>query len=92
MYEEIEAIVSGMVQGVRFRDFVQTQAGTLAVRGQVENLSDGTVRIIAQGSPEVLKAFIDTLHEGSVLARVEQVAVTWRAPTRTFADFSIIYP
>lgn len=92
MYEEIEAMVSGTVQGVRFRDFVQTQAGALSVLGQVENLPDGTVRIIAQGSPEVLKALIDTLHEGSVLARVEQVAVTWRAPTRTFVDFSIIYP
>lgn len=91
MFEEIEAVVTGKVQGVMYRDFVQTAAGVLGVVGEVENRADGTVCIVAQGTPDTLKHFIERLGEGSVLARVDGVAVSWRSPTRTFSDFSIKY-
>lgn len=91
MFEEIEAVVSGKVQGVMYRDFVQTTANAVGVVGEVENRADGTVRVIAQGTPDALKQLIERLSEGSVLARVEDVAVSWRSPTRAYDDFSIIY-
>lgn len=91
MREEIEAIISGKVQGVNLRDFVQQTAVHLGVVGLVENRPDGTVRVIAQGSPDALKELISHLHEGSIRAQVEQVAVSWRSPTRTFDDFSVIF-
>jgi acylphosphatase len=49
------------------------------------------VRVVAQGTPDALKALIDRLNEGSVLSRVAQVAVTWRSPSRQFDDFSVRY-
>lgn len=91
MFEEIEAIVTGNVQAVMYRDFVQASAGELGVFGFVENIEDGRVRVVAQGTPDVLKGLIDQLNEGSVLSRVLNVAVTWRLPGRQFDDFRVRY-
>ena len=91
MFEEIEAMVSGTVQQVMYRDFVQTAALTLGAVGFVENTDAGIVRVVAQGTPDMLKALIDRLYEGSSLSHVENVAVTWRTPDRQFEDFSVRY-
>ncbi|MDZ4284450.1 MAG: acylphosphatase [Patescibacteria group bacterium] len=91
MFTEIEAIVSGKVQQVLYRDFVQARAVELGVVGFVENAGDGTVRVVAQGTPETLKQLIGGLHVGSALSRVSSVAVTWRSPLRQFDDFSVHY-
>ena len=44
MQERLEVIVSGRVQMVMFRDFVQRKASSLKLVGEVQNLPDGTVR------------------------------------------------
>ena len=89
--EEIFCKVSGRVQMVMYRDFVQRKAAALGVVGTIRNMPDGTVEVVAQGAPEALKQFIERLHEGSVLAKVEDVAVEWRSPSRFFDEFSIVY-
>lgn len=89
MFEELEATVSGKVQGVMYRDFVQKTADTLGLVGCVENRRDGTVRVVAQGMPDALKAFAERLNEGSVLAHVTEVAVTRRDPSAHFDEFSV---
>lgn len=86
---EMQATVKGKVHGVRYRDFVQTSADTLGLVGYVKNQSDGTVLVIAQGLPEVLKDFVEYLHEGSLLAEVEGVSVEWCSESGSFTDFSI---
>lgn len=91
MFEEIEAIVSGKVQAVTYRDFAQEAAVELGVFGFVENAENGTVRVVAQGTPDALKQLINRLHRGSVLSRVENVAVTWRSPDRQYDDFAVRY-
>ena len=50
MNERLEAIVSGRVQMVMYRDFTARFARRLGLVGEVKNLSDGTVRVIAEGS------------------------------------------
>lgn len=91
MFEEICCRVTGRVQLVMYRDFTQRSARALEVVGSVENLPDGSVEVIAQGTPDQLKALVQKLHEGSILAHVENVAVEWRSPTGTFDDFRITY-
>jgi acylphosphatase len=91
MRDEIRCIVSGRVQMVMYRDFVQRNARSIGVVGTVENLSNGTVEVIAQGMPDQLKAFIEKLHEGSILSRVDDVAVEWRSSRKVFDDFTLIY-
>ena len=89
--EEILCRVTGRVQLVMYRDFVQRKANSIGVVGAVKNLSDGSVEVVAQGSPDELKRLIERLHEGSILARVEDVAVEWRSPSEKFDDFRIIF-
>ena len=88
---EIYCIVSGKVQNVRYRDYVQVSAGALGITGWVQNLSDGTVAVCAQALPDNLKEFVEYLHEGSLQAKVEAVSVDWRTARTTFDDFSIHY-
>lgn len=88
---EIHCIISGTVQGVRYRDYIQVSANELKVSGWVRNLEDGTVEVCAQGLPDVLKEFIEYLHEGSLQAKVDAVSVDWRTAKRQYDDFSILH-
>jgi acylphosphatase len=90
MIQEIKAIVSGRVQMVMFRDFVQRNAGKLGLVGTVKNMSDGTVLIVAQGDKDKLDKLIEKLHTGSILAKVERVQVKWREPRGEFEGFKIV--
>jgi acylphosphatase len=88
---EIQAVVSGKVQAVAYRAYVQDVASLLGVVGYVHNLPDGSVLVLAQAEPAVLKELVEYLHEGSLLSKVEGVAVEWRSVKSTHEDFSIRY-
>ena len=86
---EIYCVVSGTVQNVRYRDYIQVSATDLNIVGWVTNLPDGTVEVVAQGSPDILKEFVEYMHEGSLQSKVEAVSVDWRTARRVLDDFSI---
>jgi len=86
---EMFGVVSGKVQGVAYRAYVQDAADELGLVGYIKNLPDGTVEIVAQGDPSVLKDFVEYLHEGSLLSQVEAVAIDWRSVKDNYEDFSI---
>jgi acylphosphatase len=88
---ELHATVTGKVQGVRFRTYVQETATNLALVGFVKNQSDGSVTVVAHGMPDTLKEFVEYLHEGSLLSQVEGVAVEWRSVGVTYNDFSLLH-
>lgn len=88
---EIRCNITGKVQGVRYRDFVQSAATELGVVGYVKNNPDGTVAVVAQGLPDILKEFVEFLHEGSLLAKVDAVGVEWGTARVTYDDFSVLH-
>ena len=88
---EIQCIASGTVQGVAYRIYVQDAATELGLTGFVRNLPDGSVEIVAQGTPDILKEFIEYLHEGSLMAKVDSVAVDWVTPKVTYDEFSVLH-
>ena len=88
---EMHCTVTGKVQGVRYRDFVQVSAGELGLTGYIKNNADGTVTVVAQGLPETLKEMVEYLHEGSLQAKVEGVAVEWHTVDVTYDDFSVFH-
>jgi acylphosphatase len=91
MFTEVYCIVSGRVHGVGFRAFVETVAREAAVTGWVKNNREtGTVEVLFQGLPDTLKQCVEALHQGSVLSRVESVAVDWRTPREQRGDFQIL--
>ncbi len=89
--EAFTAIVSGRVQLVMYRDFAQRKARRCGVLGEVTNLPDGTVRVVAEGEKERLNRYITFLKKGSLLSQVRDVAISWEKPTGLFKGFSIRY-
>ena len=85
------AVVTGKVQGVRYRTYVQESATALDLVGYVKNLSDGTVEVVAQGLSDTLKEFVEYLNEGSLLAKVESVSIDWRSVHGNYDEFSIMH-
>jgi acylphosphatase len=62
--------VSGRVQGVFFRASTRDQAGALGITGHAINLPDGSVEVLACGSPEAVTALRRWLEHGPPGARV----------------------
>lgn len=90
MFSEIYCVMTGRVQRVGFRAFVESVASLHGVTGWVQNREDGSVHIVLQGLPDVLKRCSEDLQNGSVLSRVESSAVEWRTPQEQFDDFRIL--
>jgi acylphosphatase len=65
--------VTGTVQGVGFRFFVQNKAQELGLAGWARNLSDGRVEVYAIGPNKVLDELGAALHLGPRMARVRHV-------------------
>lgn len=68
-------LISGRVQGVGFRRFVQIQARELKLHGWVRNLEDGRVEALVCGPANDLKRFENALKSGPPNARVEAMEV-----------------
>jgi acylphosphatase len=69
-------LISGRVQGVGFRWFVQEAASVEGLHGWVRNLPDGRVEIRAEGDAEALERFERRVRVGPRASRVEDVDVT----------------
>lgn len=91
MKKEIECNITGKVQMVMFRDFVKRNAKSLGIIGEIKNLGDGSVCLIAQGFEEELNKLIVKLNKGSMLSRVDNVEIIWRQPSQEFLSFNIVY-
>ncbi|HSE34896.1 MAG TPA: acylphosphatase [Candidatus Paceibacterota bacterium] len=91
MKKRFRAIVTGRVQMVMFRDFTARNARKLDLAGEVRNLSDGSVEVIAEGDAAKLEVLLDQVRKGPTLASVEDVVVEWSEPEGGFEDFRIAY-
>ncbi len=69
-------VVTGRVQGVGFRWFVEREAARLSITGWVRNREDGRVEVMATGTREQLNTLHSRLREGPRAARVDDVAVS----------------
>lgn len=83
-------ILTGRVQKAGFRDFIDEVAFDLDIKGFVENLKDGTVRIVCEGSKENIREFISKIKIKEYPIRVEECEVTYSDYAGEFKDFSII--
>jgi acylphosphatase len=66
-------LVSGRVQGVGFRYFVEAEARALNLRGYVRNLYDGRVEVYAVGDERAQSKLRTHLEAGPLGSRVERV-------------------
>lgn len=73
----LTALISGMVQGVGFREFIRRNALDLGLAGTAENLDDGRVEVVAEGDRDDLELLLVRLQAGPVHADVKDVEVIW---------------
>lgn len=85
-------IVEGEVQKVGYRDLVQSLARGLGVKGYVENLKDGTVKVVCEAEEEVLERFLREIDvkQGFINVKGVNLIETTKA-TGEFPYFEIRY-
>ena len=89
-YERLEVIVFGKVQGVFFRQHVYRMGKKLGLVGEVENLPDTTVRVVAEGPREILEKFLRHVQIGSIQSEVENIEAEWYPIKYEFKSFDIV--
>ena len=82
-------IVRGRVQGVGFRWFVDYEARQLGLAGWVRNNMDGSVEVLAMGTPDQHTALLGKLRKGPRAARVDEVQEASAQPIEGLTTFRI---
>jgi acylphosphatase len=90
-HRSIVIVANGRVQGVFYRDSTREKALELGLSGTVQNLPDGTVRIVAQGPESGIEALVQWARQGPPASSVSHLDLTYDGPTGKFDKFKIIY-
>lgn len=91
MRKRLDCEISGRVQMVMFRDFVQRAARRLGIVGTVRNTQTGSVSVVAEGEEEKLMELLALLKKGPLFARVDKTNEAWSEPLGGYKSFSILY-
>ena len=81
-------IYSGQVQGVGFRATARSIASGRPVSGQVRNLGNGDVELIAEGDRDAVRELLDAVAD-RFGRRITDARVTWGAATGGFDGFRV---
>ena len=68
-------VITGRVQGVGFRFYMQRKARELGVTGWVRNRRDGSVEAAVQGEPDVVVSMTAWIRRGPPSAVVNEVKI-----------------
>lgn len=88
MLQTISITVSGVVQGVYYRQSTKEKALELGISGIVKNLPDGNVCVLATGTPDQLDQLVQWCKQGPKHARVTSVDVE-NVEVQKFFGFAI---
>jgi len=83
MQKRMNVVVSGFVQSVGFRMFIEREARELKLDGWVKNRADGRVELEAQGDAERLEELFRRAGKGPSRARVTSIKRKEIAPDQT---------
>lgn len=87
--ERLELLIEGKVQGVFYRASTMEQAQSLNLVGMVQNLPQGMVEVIAEGTRGALEELEKWCHHGPPAAKVTNVSSRWRESTGEFKTFYV---
>ena len=73
--KSVRARITGRVQGVGFRAFVEQAAARLGVRGWVRNRRDGSVEAVISGDTSKVDEMLTLCWQGPPAAKVDGVSV-----------------
>jgi len=91
MRKRVHVNYSGRVQGVGFRYSTREVACGFEVAGFVQNLPDGRVEMVAEGTQEQLTDFLDAIEQSHLGSHIKNADVTWQDAQGEFKGFQIRY-
>ena len=83
----LSARVTGVVQGVGFRFWTMGKAEELGLTGEVKNLDDGSVALVAEGPERQVHGLLEWLNSGQTPGRVDRVEDAISAAEGHFRGF-----
>ena len=89
--KRVHLFISGYVQGVGFRWYVEGLARRMNICGFVKNLRDGRVEVVAEGDDNLIAQFLQELKEGSFKGYLEEVKKVEEEYQGEYPDFSITF-
>ena len=81
--------ITGLVQGVGYRETMRREAASLGVTGWVRNRHDGSVEALVDGPPDAVRALVDWAWRGPRAARVAGVKSVGVETVEASQDFTI---
>ena len=84
---KLTAFVSGKVQEVGYRARIVDIANAFGLKGMIENLKDGRVKIIAEGEDEKLKWFECAMDIKNTLIYVSSIEKKYSPASNEFGNF-----
>ncbi len=81
--------VTGRVQGVGFRNFVQVMAARSGLNGWVRNLGYDQVELMAEGPRAILERFAEQVKLGPPGSRVDEASMDWEPFNGEFRGFIV---
>ena len=73
MKKSVRLYISGIVQGIFFRDFVKENAERYNVKGFVRNLDDGRVEIFLEGNGDDVNKMIEVCKTGPKHSQIKNI-------------------
>jgi len=89
LIKQAEIKITGLVQGVFFRQAVKTEAAGLGLTGWVRNEADGSVLVVVEGEEDKLQELVRWCKKGTELSKIENVEVEWKQGGGKFSDFLV---
>jgi acylphosphatase len=89
-FKRAQIVVSGRVQGVAFRYYMQRWASTLNLTGWVRNRPDGKVEAVVEGKELDIQALIRRMKEGPPMAQIDGLDVEWQGYLGDFEGFRVV--
>ena len=87
----VHIIISGYVQGVGFRYFINKKAFQLGIKGWVKNTPNGSVEVMAEGNEIDIQTFIEYCKKGPNLASIKDVKINYEELSNEFKNFEVRY-
>lgn len=85
----IRVYISGTVQGVFFRKYLEEKAKEFGVRGFVRNLDDGRVEVLIEGRDENVNAMLEICKNGNQHTKITDFQVQ-ELKNQGFEGFKIL--
>jgi len=85
----IHLVITGRVQNVGFRSYVQKVAASLSINGWVRNVRYDQVEVTAEGVRPTLEQFLRLVKIGPRGSRVDDVEISYEKFSGEFSEFGI---